>query len=160
MLASVSITTALAAYGAILSSTTAVLGFIQWRLTHGTRVTVSLRAAELHGWELQAPPAPVRIVLVRMTNHSSHRVAITHLHLQRKSGSYLSIPRPQPIEEPLPVLIEPRRSKDLWVTADAMKAHLEEPLRAYVSTDDANDFYSKWVVVADAMHKEIDRIRR
>jgi hypothetical protein len=118
----------------------------QWRTTNRTHVKVTMQPLVLFVFE--GPDQ--KIVHVKMVNQSRHEVAITHVSFHRHGmDQHLVISRPLPVEEPLPIIIAPRRSKAVYVLESTLEAHRHERLRAVVSTDDDHDFRSKWVVLAD-----------
>jgi hypothetical protein len=147
-----SMTDALALYGAVVSTATVLVGYFTWRRTIQTRVVVKMRPMMLHD-----PDGPDKaIVIVEMINHSQHEIAVTHVSFQRgDTDDYLFIPRPFPVTEPIPIVIGPRRAKNVWVEDTTLSGSAygdvrRESLRAHVATEDGRTFLSSPVVIADA----------
>jgi hypothetical protein len=115
-----------------------------WRRDRSTHVEVRTSARVVH-------PTGEHVVFIEMINHSQHDVAITHISLkpQREGDPFLYIPRPFPTEEPIPLVIAPRRSKAVWVPRETLADELEldQAVEARVSTDDALNFDSDPVVL-------------
>jgi hypothetical protein len=140
------LTDVLAVYGAVVSSVTALAGYLTWRI--GMRTSLSVRAAlmVLH----ESGGCDQRVVTINMINNSHHEVAVTHVGFKRKgSNQHLFIPRPLPVEEPVPIIIPARRAKTVWVPEEVLADHANEKLRAQISTDDGHDFTAKPIVLTE-----------
>ncbi len=138
-------TTLVALYAAVIA--TLSLGFqaYSWLRTRPTRLDVSLRRMNLASAD-GTTPEPV--LLFRITNHSGHRVTVTHLGLSplRRGGKSLMLPQPLPLPAPGPFDVPARDSKQVWVKpatlADGDPRH---KVRARVATSDDRQFRSKGV---------------
>jgi hypothetical protein len=143
------VSVSIAGYAAVVATVGIGFQVFSWRRNTQTRLKVKLSRRELMTPGDPAPPE--KVALIEMVNYSNHEVAITHVGFkpQRKGDPHLFIPRPLPETEPVPIVIPPRRSKNVWVTIDMLeeKANLTKPLQARIGTDDDHDFDSKPAVL-------------
>jgi hypothetical protein len=138
------VSTSIAGVALVVSALSAGFQIYAWRRDRSTRVEVRVSARFVH-------PTGEHVVFIELINRSAHEVAITHLSFmpQRPGDPFLYIPRPFPEEEPIPIVIAPRRSKGLWVLRETLGEglDLDQPVRVRVSTGDALNFDSEPVLL-------------
>jgi hypothetical protein len=139
LLAVDALSTSIASVALLVSVVSAGFQIYAWRRDRSTRPDVRVSARFVH-------PSGEHVVYIELVNHSNHEVAVTHVSFmpQKPGDNFLYIPRPLPVEEPIPIVIPPRRSKAVWVLRETLaeKLDLDQPVRAHVSTDDRLDFDS------------------
>jgi hypothetical protein len=137
----VGLTTVLAVYGALVATAALAIELVsQWR-SWSTRVEVTVSRMSL--LEPGKPEEPV--ILFRLTNHSAHRVKVTHLSMEpvRKGGKHLFFPQPLPLGVPGPFEIPPRDSITLYQPPESLSDSNPDPdhkTRATVATSDNKQF--------------------
>ena len=138
------VSTSIAGLALVVAALSAGFQIYAWRRDRSTRVEVRVSARFVH-------PTGDHVIYIELINHSNHDVAVTHISFnpQRPDGGFLYIPRPFPVEQPIPIVMPPRRSKAEWVLRETLadKLDLDKPVQALVSTDDGLDFDSKPVVL-------------
>jgi hypothetical protein len=150
-------TAIVAGYAALVA--TLALGFNilstlrEWQ----TRVTVDLKRMDLvtPGTGDSEP-----VVLFDLTNHSGHRVKVTHVGLGpiKPGGIPLFIPRPLGLPLAGVFEIQPRDSTQVWIEpkelADGDPRH---KTRALIATSDGSEFRSKRVRVQALLEDDAAR---
>jgi hypothetical protein len=137
-------TAIVAGYAAIVASVALAFQIIQSLRTWQTRVEVDLRRMMLS--EPRGTPEPV--VLFTLTNHSGHRVKVTHVGLDplKRGGMHIFIPHPLGLVIPGVFEIEARDSTTVYITPDVLKdGDPDWKTRARISTSDGKTFRSKKV---------------
>lgn len=142
-------TAIVASYAALVA--TLALGFQMYSWAQGwrTRLKVDLQRMEITARGV-SPPEPV--ILFGITNHSGHRVKVTHVSLAplRKGGQHLFIPHPLPLPQPGPFEIPPRDSINVWIEPNSLGDYDERwKTRALIASSDKRGFKSKRVLVRD-----------
>lgn len=137
------VTVVIAGYAALVGTLALAFQAISWLRSWSTRVEVSCGRYDL----VSVGEEPETVVLIRMINHSGHEVKITSVGWgqQRRKGPAYVITRPWPLELPLPFVVAPRDSQDLWTKPDMLNLDLDRKVRAQVSTSDGKLFKSKRV---------------
>jgi len=143
------VTVAIAGYAALVGTLALAFQAISWLRSWSTRLEVKLGRYELHTPNVGSEP----VILFHLVNHSSHEVKVTHVGFapQRRKGPAFVITRPWPVEQPLPIPIPPRDSRDVWTKPDQLPKGLdqERKVRALISTPDGKSFKSKPVAVSE-----------
>lgn len=132
----------IAGYGAILSTTVAILQFRATRTR--LRIKVNPGVAEL-GFTAEPEGQLSEVVFIGIVNQSSHSVKVTSLTLEDKHGRSFVCPRPFPVQERLPLDVAARDNKLLWLNRDddGWGADLSGPIRVRLGTSDDRRFRSR-----------------
>jgi hypothetical protein len=144
------LTLAVAVYAALVAT------FVAWVQvwTRRTRMEVKPARMSIHQ-PASSPEADEEVVLMTLTNHSEHPVRVTHLSFAAKEkGRRLVVPRPFPVHEPVPIRVEPRDSKVVWVGLDVIDDALDKrgKVEVSISTSDGRTFSSGRVYLEPWKH--------
>ncbi|MGE5336000.1 MAG: hypothetical protein ACM3JL_01085 [Nitrososphaerota archaeon] len=149
------VTVVIAGYAALVGTFALAFQTISWLRSWSTRVEVRLGRYELHTPNVGSES----VVLFHLVNHSSHEVKVTHVGFarQRRKGPAFVITRPWPVEQPLPIPIPPRDSRDVWTKPDQLPEGLnrDKKVRALISTSDGKSFKSKPVAVSELADPQV-----
>jgi hypothetical protein len=140
-------TAIVAGYAAVVA--TGALAFNVWNAlrTWQTRVEVKLRRMNI-----LTPGEGEPVILFELTNHSGHKVKITHVGLDpiKRGGLHSFIPHPFPLPTAGPFEIPPRDSVQIWIKPDVLaEGDPQFKTRALIRTSDGRDFESKRVRVRE-----------
>lgn len=144
-------TAIVAGYAALVATAALVWNVLSSLRTWQTRVAV-----KLHRMNIVTPGAGEGepVILFELTNHSGHKVKITHVGLDpiMRGGPHSFIPHPLGLPMAGPFEIPPRDSVTVWIKPDVLsEGDPEYKTRALVKTSDGVQFESKRVRVRELL---------
>jgi hypothetical protein len=150
-------TAVVAGYAALVATLALAFNFFSWLRTWQTRVTVVLRRMNLltPGTGRREP-----VVLFELTNHSGHRVKVTHVSLTpiARGGQHLLIPQPLGLAVPGPFEIQARDSVTVWISPDVLAdGDPNHKTRTLIRTSDGAESRSKRVRVRALLEDDSER---